>query len=72
MVDYCPIFVNDPFVQDKETKNIHYIGHCSEIGSKKYGKDIPYRISEYETRYYENGEIEIYLEKYILQILFVF
>ena len=46
MVDYCPKFDYAPFVQDKEIKNIHHIGHCSEIGSKKYGKDIPYRISE--------------------------
>ena len=60
MADYCLIFANDPFVRDKETKNIHYIGHCSEIGSRKYGKNIPYRISEYKTRYYENGEIEKY------------
>ena len=60
MADYCPIFVNDPFDKDKEIKNIYYIGHCSEIGSGKYGKNIPYRISEYDTRYFENGEIEIY------------
>ena len=60
IADYCPIFVNNPFEQDEEIKNIHYIGHCSEIGSGRYGKNIPYRISNYETKYFENGEIEKY------------
>jgi len=50
IADFCPVFVDNSFGDDEEVKNIYYIGHCSEIGSGKFGADLGHN----------NGEIEKY------------
>ena len=52
--DYCPVSEAD---QQKESKNIYYVGHCSERGSGEYGSNIPYKDKNGQTQYSTNGQL---------------
>ena len=52
--DYCPVSTAD---YSNEERNIHFVGHCSEIGSGEYRTRILYKDSNNHYSYYKSGDL---------------
>ena len=58
--DYCPVAADSI----SESRNIYYIGHCSNVGTGEYGSKISYYdIEANKTYYYKSSALQSIIEE---------